>query len=673
MNLAGDYLMQRGLQLETATGNGVEIDLAPQRERIVERLGKGCVPLWNLAQAIVWFRVRNLAGATLSWIARPLPTLNGGPKFVTAAGGTGPPFITKTAYKSIGETKLPLIITEGPVKALVLAQAGFAAVGLNGVWCAHEATPGAKLVLRFELVELGLRGRKVCLALDADAASKPDVRHASIRLFFLLSVAGAEVFQLTSWDENQAKGIDDYLVAEIRDDPQRRPADIIKMLLADAQLFIGSFSKSKVDLDAVESELKKVHLSTLYRDQICKNLHEPLGVKVDLLRAVGQSQELEAKTILGFAEVEPWPDPVNADDLLHNISAVVRRHVVLDEDSLLAVTFWILLSYLTEVVDILPFLAVLSPVKRCGKTRLLTVLQRLVYKPMPSVLISAPALYRSIEKWHPTMLFDEAENFLQDNHELRALLNSSHQRDQAWVPRCVGDNHDVQNFSTWSPKVIAQIGKLHTTLEDRSIVIMMRRRTKNEIVEPLRATAREEFKTIQRKITRWVADNAQKVAVTKPKMPLTLNDRAADNWSPLFAIAEVAGEDWGQSTLKAAVNLSGSDEDEDSLIIALLFSLRAFCQKRKVTEEDHLLPTLDILAALNADKEAPWADWREGAGLSAEKLSNLLKPFGVKRVRKRIETSKEGTEAPKIRGYKFGQLQPLFERYLSSDENPTKC
>ena len=106
------------------------------------------------------------------------------------------------------------------------------------------------------------------------------------------------------WDEGQAKGIDDYLVAEIRDDPQRGPTDIIRMLLADAQPFIGSFSKGKVDLDAVEAELKKVHLSTLYRDQICKDLHEPLGVRVDLLRAVGQGQELEARTNHGFAEVE---------------------------------------------------------------------------------------------------------------------------------------------------------------------------------------------------------------------------------------------------------------------------------------------------------------------------------------------------------------------------------
>jgi hypothetical protein len=79
------------------------------------------------------------------------------------------------------------------VKALVLAQAGFACVGLNGVWCGHQTTAEGKLIARAELDQLGLRGRKVYLAFDADAASKPEVRHANIRLFFLLSVAGAEV------------------------------------------------------------------------------------------------------------------------------------------------------------------------------------------------------------------------------------------------------------------------------------------------------------------------------------------------------------------------------------------------------------------------------------------------------------------------------------------------
>jgi hypothetical protein len=61
----------------------------------------------------------------------------------------------------------------------------FPAIVLNGVWCAQEA--GDKLLLRQEIRELELQGRKLYMAFDADAATNPSVRHASIRLFLLLN------------------------------------------------------------------------------------------------------------------------------------------------------------------------------------------------------------------------------------------------------------------------------------------------------------------------------------------------------------------------------------------------------------------------------------------------------------------------------------------------------
>jgi putative DNA primase/helicase len=331
-------------------------------------------------------------------------------------------------------------------------------------------------------------------------------------------------------------------------------------------------------------------------------------------------------------------------------------------DSLLAVTLWIVLTYLCDVAEFLPLLALLSPTKRCGKTRTLGVLFRLVYKPMPSVLISAAALFRSIEKWHPTMLLDEADNFLKDDPELRAIINSGHSRDTAWVPRCVGDNHEVQYFSTWSPKAIAQIGRPHDTNEDRAIVIMLARRTKIEQIKPLRATPKEEFETLRRKIVRWVSENAGKVAIAKPAIPAALNDRSAENWLPLLAIAEVAGAEWPDMALKAIATLNPSEDDDDSVITTLLITLRALFKKRKLTGDDDLFPTLELVDALNGDKESPWADWREGKGISPEKLRSLLKRFQVKPDRNRSAPGEP-------RGYKFGDLRPVFERYLSPDVN----
>jgi hypothetical protein len=129
------YLLERGLSLETAYANGVEIDVAPNRLTIKQRLGVGCPAIWEYAKEIVWFPFYDAEGTTVSWSARPLPSQER-LKFVTPKGGTGPPYIPRMVYDK--RAKGSLIITEGPVKTLVLFQAGFCALGLNGVWGAHE-------------------------------------------------------------------------------------------------------------------------------------------------------------------------------------------------------------------------------------------------------------------------------------------------------------------------------------------------------------------------------------------------------------------------------------------------------------------------------------------------------------------------------------------------------
>jgi hypothetical protein len=80
-------------------------------------------------------------------------------------------------------------------------------------------------------------------------------------------------------------------------------------------------------------------------------------------------------------------------------------------------------------------------------------------------------------------------------------------------------------------------------------------------------------------------------------------------------------------------------------------------------EDDDHLATEDILAALNSDKEAPWADWHQSQGLSAEKLRHLLKPFGVKSVQRQKDNER-------ARGYTFGTLRPVFEHYLEDKNLP---
>jgi putative DNA primase/helicase len=642
------YLRDRGIKLEYARANGVSIETHPSKETVQERLGQKCVPLWKMAQEVIWFR-------GLIWIARPLPTLDEKQKFLTPVGNDAAPYIPP-ADKANG----PLFVTEGPVKALVLTQAGFRAVGLNGVWCA--ASPD-KDTLRTELVGLGVNGCDVYLAFDADAASNPKVRHALIRAFFLLRAAGASVWQLTTWKESEGKGVDDYLVRQTKDISEHR--SVIEKLIEDSCPFAKCIQPK--DLAHIEAELATVKLSRLQRDQLCHELWNPLGVRLDTLLKVGSDKEPgDVSRQITFPDPAPWPEPVNGHELIQDLIDLVRKHVVLGDYSVLTVTLWGLLTYFAdrEAIDTLPMLAITSPDKRCGKTRLQDVLEWIVRRPLAVSNISTASVFRVVEAHHPTLLMDEADTYTENNEELRGVFNSGHTRQKAFVIRCHPVTLEPEKFNTWCPKSFGLIGSLPGTMQDRSIVIRMERKKRSERVEPLRATTpvqREEFAS---RIIRWASDKSAELPVLDTPTIQELSDRAADNWVPLLQVATLLGQDWYDLARKAMIALNPDGEATEDVTAVLLRHLQELFSEDLVESEtfgggetDGFIATTDLLAKLNADGEAPWAGWRRGDGLSQEKLASLLKHFGVK--------SEQTSTKPQRRGYRKSHLQPVFDRYVA--------
>jgi putative DNA primase/helicase len=424
------------------------------------------------------------------------------------------------------------------------------------------------------------------------------------------------------------------------------------MLLKDAQPFKSSLSKDNtIDLDAVVSELEKVAFTTPQRDQLCKELYEPLGVKVDVLRQAGAETESRSRK-LTFPTFEPWPDAVNINTLIQDLIDLYRKHVVLDDYSIFTIVLWGLLTFFadSEAIDTLPFLTLTSPEKRCGKTRLQSVLEWVVYRHLSASNITGPAIYRTVETCSPTLLLDEVDTFVKDKEELRGILNCGHTRQKAFVIRVNPVTMEPERFSVWCPKSFALIGCLSGTLHDRSIAIRMERKKRSEKVSPLRATTPEKREELQRKIHRWVADNRSQLEVLDPATIQQLNDRAADNWAPLLQVAKLAGQDWLDKALKAMAALNpqeGDPEpefDNENLGTLVLTRLRRIFYDfargpvrdlaetkaraagkseqeikaagkdaaRSISPEDDLfIPTSELLDKLNADKEAPWADWQK--------------------------------------------------------------
>lgn len=410
------------------------------------------------------------------------------------------------------------------------------------------------------------------------------------------------------------------------------------------------------DLDAVLVRLAALPIAQYER--VRKEEADRLGFRASILdRLVHQQrpvQDTASGRKLELEDPEPWSDPVDGAELLDQLCAVLQRHMVLPADAACAAALWCVHTYSLEAAQNTPRLAITSPEKRCGKTTLLSVLSRLVRRPISAANIRSAALFRTIELASPTFLIDEADTFLGESEEMRGVLNSGHSRASAYVIRCVGDDSEPRLFGTWGAVVIAAIGKLPGTLMDRSIEIALRRRRPDEKVERLRLDRAEHLDRMARMVARWAADNCDQLLDADPDVPAALHDRAADNWRPLLAIADAAGGEWSERARKAALSLSGAEEGEDaSVSVLLLGDLRSLFEDRDTDR----LSSSEICEALARMEDRPWPEWKVGRPMTARQLARVLTPFkiGPKQVR-----FASGTTS----GYHRDQFSDAWGRYL---------
>jgi hypothetical protein len=346
---------------------------------------------------------------------------------------------------------------------------------------------------------------------------------------------------------------------------------------------------------------------------------------------------------------------------------MISLFVVLPKWAVETLALWILHTYAFKLRDISTYIGLESPEHRCGKTTLVTVLTKLASRCLTSNNISAPALFRAIQEYQPTLIIDEADTFLPGNEELRGILNAGYRRDTAYVVRIAqvtpAPNDETPNpssamglvsFSCWCPKLISRIGRLPTTLADRCIIIRMDRKTPNEVCERLRKL---DGRKLQEQCARFVLDHRAAIAQAEPLLPESLHDRAADIWEPLLALADLAGGDWPELARQAAVGLSASAQDNNPMGSLLMDIFALFINSGK-----DRLPTRDLVAGLNTYfSDRPWMDLRKGKEATEIWLSKQLRPYGISPRTHRFD----GRLA---KGYEQADFQEAFRRYIPNSE-----
>ena len=640
---------------------------------------------------------------------------------VTSEGRKSPYTINRTTIRGarrpglyrLGEPGPDVVETEGPEKAWAARAAGAPYVVVCGG------------VNSFGKIPLPQIARSVVIARDADPVGSPadqDLYRGVVRRLGQNLKVGvtARPNDIAPKDAPPLKDLDDV---------HRYDDGYVDILLKGANLEHGRlgaatenaiFEEASRLLPGELSHARKSLASLLGISRVA--LDDEIEMRVRARIAAKQAvadlgEDGRAGQPLTYPPLDPWPDPVNGAELLSEMSDALSLFVRLTKGQADALALCIVHGHAFDCFDIMPIGVITSPQMRSGKTRLMRLLARTAPKALLISNANAAFLTRAIDRDHPNVFADEFDAAIKGDPEkaemIRGIVNALFDREGSFIGKCVPteDGHEPRRFSVWGPLWIAGIKRVPPTIEDRAVHIELQRKLPGEKVQRLRRKDGPEFDVFRRKAARFVIDNERALRDADPDCPASLSeysDRAADAWSPLFAIAQVAGGDWLARAHKAALALTvlqddgeaenrvGSERDDELALLAdtqtVLLALdeaapdvdelrkdkqiarNALTAQRARADAGQpsakpprITPAIggeqlaNALGATDLFPDRRWSEWAHGRPIKSHHIISVLREYGI--VTKSVR-------APGVDKYLWGfsraALDNAFSRYVFS-------
>lgn len=354
-------------------------------------------------------------------------------------------------------------------------------------------------------------------------------------------------------------------------------------------------------------------------------------------------------------EIEPWGKAVDLAAVLDEIAGTFERYLVLPKNVGKVIALWCAHAHCFRAFEHSPRLNFRSPQKQCGKTLLLDVVFLFVPRPVRTENLSTAVFFRVVDKHAPTLLIDEYDAFLHDKEDLRGAINAGHKRGGEFH-RCEGDNLEPRGYRVFAPVALAGIKALPGTITDRSLVIEMTRATREEIKGKARFDSRRmsPHNDLNCQLARWAVDHFHELEAFDPELPEDAYNRVADNWRPLFAIAQLAGGEWPRLVREAFNIMKGNDLETENAGVKLLSDIQQYFKSKKAD----VVASKDLVEYLHTVEESAWNEYgRLQKPITTNQAARLLRPFGI-----RPGTKREANET--FKGYYLDQFTDAFERYI---------
>lgn len=175
-------------------------------------------------------------------------------------------------------------------------------------------------------------------------------------------------------------------------------------------------------------------------------------------------------------------NPESPVGLYYEIKNILKQYIELPKDAAYGLlSSWIIASYFFLIFYAFPFLFIFGK-KQSGKSRLLTLLERLCLNALKVKGVSVPSMVDSIDGVRGTFLNDQAES-LSDNKniELLGIITDSYTRGggNRRIVDISNKKRRVLEFEAYSPKAFASTKEIDEDLKDRCIEITMLRAMKD--------------------------------------------------------------------------------------------------------------------------------------------------------------------------------------------------
>lgn len=507
----------------------------------------------------------------------------------------------------LADLSVPIVVTEGPKKTLALDRLSvyrtdvpcFLVIGLSGVWnfrgtvgritkSSNGGTQAVKGVIS-DFHRLPWKDRRVGILFDSDTKTNGDVRTARARLAEVLRGLQAKpvLIDLPSLKGITKTGADTYLARE--------------------------------GMDA-------------------------------MLKVIGKSIPHNNRT--RSTKTSPTTEPVrHIAEVIDEIATLLTLYISWPHPTIpILVAVWVVGTYCYEAFNYWGYLVLRSATPRCGKSKVLKFLSRLV-RGTPPVTISptAAALFRSDQT---VLIFDEVDRLKNSDKEaygeVLAILNAGFEVGGK-IPRVeksTGQSFEVKYYDVYSPKLLAGIEGLADTLADRAFHIQMLRtptrmpRLRYRQLEPT-------LEMIRASIEQWVGTYEDDVKAIYSNLPDVLealkdfDDRFQDIAEPLLVLAKIADHQAQAEAMilprlvKAltAINSRRLPSGREESFIAFLQLVSGQLPEGK---KEDFFETASLLSQCNEVDELAWIE-------NGKMLSAFLKHFDLR--------PRQSSEKERHRGY----------------------